>query len=68
MGRRSLMVVAILVGITVSRGLAQEVANLVTSHHTQVAESGYTDIAFTLRDIPEEAMLSFAVRFEPRFV
>ena len=68
MRRRYLVGVMILVGIIVSQGLAQEVANLVTSHHTQVAESGYTQIDFTLREVPEKAMLSFAVRFEPRFV
>ena len=62
------MGVMILLGMMVSQGLAQEAANLVTSHHTQVAESGYTQIDFTLRDIPKEALLSFAVRFEPRFV
>ena len=58
----------ILMGMMVSQGVAQKAANLVTSHRTNVAESGYTQIDFTLRRIPEEALLSFSVRFEPRFV
>ncbi|ETW93666.1 MAG: hypothetical protein ETSY1_38230 [Candidatus Entotheonella factor] len=64
----SMIVVAMVVGLVISQGLAQERPNLVMSHQTSIAESGYTQIDFTLRDIPEQAMLSFGVRFEPRFV
>ncbi len=67
MRRHCKMLLAICVGHAIT-ALAQTPANLVTSHQTRVAASGYTQIDFTLRDIPEQAMLSFGVRFEHRFV
>ena len=64
---RRMMLTAMLIGLAVA-ALAQEPPNLVASHQTRVTESGYTQIDFTLRDIPEQAILSFGVRFEHRFV
>ncbi|PON11824.1 hypothetical protein C2W62_42830 [Candidatus Entotheonella serta] len=68
MKRRSMLIATMLLGLAIVWGHAQERPNLVTSHQTSIAASGYTQIAFTLSDIPEQAMLSFGVRFEPRFV
>ncbi len=68
MRRRAILVVTILLGFTLSLGWAQELPNLVTAHDTQIGESGYTQIAFTLSEIPEKAMLAFDIRFEHRFV
>ncbi len=68
MRRRSIIIVALWVGLAISQALAQERPNLVTSHQMQIDESGYTQIDFTLSDIPKQATLAFGVRFEPRFV
>ncbi|ETX01863.1 hypothetical protein [Candidatus Entotheonella palauensis] len=68
MRQPSVIVLAMLVGLATLQGLAQERSNLVTSHQTSMAASGYTQIDFTLSEIPDQAMLSFGVRFEPRFV
>jgi len=67
MGQRCALLVAILLALALSQSVAQESANLVRSHQTRVTGSGYTQIDFTLRDIPEQAILSFGVRFEHRF-
>ncbi len=68
MRRRTILVVTLLLGLTLSLGWAQEPPNLVASHRTQIDKSGYTQIDFTLREIPKQAMLAFDIRFEPRFV
>ena len=66
--RRYLMALLIWVSLPATWGWAQDPLNLVTSHHTQASASGDTQIDFTLRHIPQKALLAFEVRFEPRFV
>ena len=48
--------------------LAQGDRNLVTSHDIAIKSSGNVRIDFTLESVPEEAVLAFDIRFEPRTV
>ncbi len=60
--------VVLWIGLALATAFAQSPSNLVESHQTQIVEDQYTQIDFKLRAVPESAMLSFDVRFEPRFV
>ena len=69
--RRGLVILTIVISLSASLVMAQDQVNrtnLVTSHRMQMDESGYTHIDFTLREVPDKAMLSFDVRFAPQFV
>ena len=63
-----LMIVMFAVSFTGGESLAQSPMNLVASHEMKTVEGEYTQIKFKMKSIPKAAVLSFDVRFEPRFV
>lgn len=68
MQRFFLMIVMFALSFTTGEALAQTPTNLVTSHKTNLVKGDYTQIDFKMKSVPKSAVLSFDVRFEPRFV